>query len=276
MYWVICVVFPDPVSPTTTTIWFSRITCIKSCLLPYTGRNSRCCFMVLVLENSDRFSVGADMWSENLAPCLKLATSISSAVSFFASGSWFGFAVFFKPFAPAPATSSFSSPACFRCFSAFSIAWLFSARVVPVTLPIAVPFISQNRSRDLFSSRFVRTSVSNALPFRAIMAMSLVGSFTGNTLSCFFPPSPTSFSKNGGRVSCTNKITLLSSSVSKSRSTSRTRTTPEFTIRVSSHWSWSAWMVVIFLLCARVIGRPSRLVSRFWYAFSFVSAFPES
>jgi len=25
--WVIWVVFPDPVSPTTTTIWFSRITC---------------------------------------------------------------------------------------------------------------------------------------------------------------------------------------------------------------------------------------------------------
>ena len=26
-YWVICVVLPDPVSPTTMTTWFSRITC---------------------------------------------------------------------------------------------------------------------------------------------------------------------------------------------------------------------------------------------------------
>ena len=79
MYWVICVVFPDPVSPTTTTTLFSRITCIRSSREPYTGRNSRCCFMVFVFANSERAAVGpVDMCVENFAPDLNAAISLSS------------------------------------------------------------------------------------------------------------------------------------------------------------------------------------------------------
>ena len=69
-------------------------------------------------------------------------------------------------------------------------------------------------------------------------------------------------------MSCTSSITFCSSSVSKSRSTSRTRTTPEVTILFSSQALWSAWIDAMRLDCARVIGRPSRRVSRFWYAAS--------
>jgi len=47
-----CVVLPEPVSPTTTTTWFSRMTCSSSSRTVYTGRYCRCCASVLVLANS--------------------------------------------------------------------------------------------------------------------------------------------------------------------------------------------------------------------------------
>ena len=47
-----CVVLPEPVSPTTTTTWFSRMTCSSSSLQPYTGRKRRCSDIVLFLAKS--------------------------------------------------------------------------------------------------------------------------------------------------------------------------------------------------------------------------------
>ena len=52
-YCVNCVVLPDPVSPTTMTTVFSRITLSNSSRTVKTGKNSRCCRMDLVFANSD-------------------------------------------------------------------------------------------------------------------------------------------------------------------------------------------------------------------------------
>ena len=87
MYWVICVVFPEPVSPTTTTMLFSRMTCMRSSRQPYTGRNSLCSFMVFSLANSDRATVLSFMWSPNLAPFLKSSSPSSLSGSSSASRS---------------------------------------------------------------------------------------------------------------------------------------------------------------------------------------------
>ncbi|KAM9915160.1 hypothetical protein OXX59_010631 [Metschnikowia pulcherrima] len=40
---VICVVLPDPVSPTTTTIWFSAITFKSASRAWYAGKDRLCC-----------------------------------------------------------------------------------------------------------------------------------------------------------------------------------------------------------------------------------------
>ena len=253
MYCVICVVFPLPVSPTTITTLFSRITCIRSSRAAKTGRNSRCSRMVFSFANALRATLGASAtWLANFEPARKSASSPSSS-----SFTW-------------SAPSSSVSPACFRARAACSAASSRSLRVVPVTSPIFVPFISQNRSRDLFSSRFSRVVCISAEPLRAMDAMSLVASFTGITVSALCVETPATPSRNGGLVSCTSNITRRSSSVSKSRSTSRTRTTPEVTSRFSSHALWSARTPCIFLLIASVIGRPSPRVRRFWYAASFL------
>mmetsp|Transcript_1864 Transcript_1864/g.6913 ORF Transcript_1864/g.6913 Transcript_1864/m.6913 type:complete len:211 (+) Transcript_1864:4677-5309(+) len=210
MYCVICVVFPLPVSPTTTTIWFSRMTCIKSSRHPYTGKNSRCCFIVFVFANSlCALDFPSFMCSANFEPALK---SISPS---------------------APTTSGLSSSRSLAA-CACTAASVSSAFVVPVIDPILLPFISQNLSRPLFSSRFVRTSFTNALPFRAICAKSLVMSFTGNTVSCCFVNTMRP-SKNGGLVSCTSNIARFSSVSSKSKSISFMRMTPDVIILFSSH-----------------------------------------
>ena len=70
MYCVICVVFPDPVSPTTTTTLFSRITCMRSSLDPNTGRYSRCSRIVFDLANSDRATLFSLRCCANFAPAL--------------------------------------------------------------------------------------------------------------------------------------------------------------------------------------------------------------
>lgn len=46
------VVLPEPVSPTTTTTWFSRMTCSSSSRHPYTGRKRLCSDIVLFLAKS--------------------------------------------------------------------------------------------------------------------------------------------------------------------------------------------------------------------------------
>ncbi len=49
---ITCVVLPDPVSPTTTTTWFSLMTCSSSSRQSKTGRNCRCCCSVLLFAQS--------------------------------------------------------------------------------------------------------------------------------------------------------------------------------------------------------------------------------
>lgn len=46
------VVLPEPVSPTTTTTWFSLMTCSSSSRQSYTGRKRRCSCRVLLLAQS--------------------------------------------------------------------------------------------------------------------------------------------------------------------------------------------------------------------------------
>ena len=100
------------------------------------------------------------------------------------------------------------------------------------------PPSSQNRWRIFCRSRASRICRSRADPFRAFVAMSLVGSLTvGTTSLCTV--NWTRPSRNGGRSWCTSSVTRWAPSSSKVSSASRSAATPDVTSRFSSHAAWS-------------------------------------
>ena len=65
-----CVVFPDPVSPTTMTTEFSRITFSSSSRTVNTGRYSRCSIIVFSFAKSEALSLCPFMCDAKLLLCL--------------------------------------------------------------------------------------------------------------------------------------------------------------------------------------------------------------
>mmetsp|Transcript_2574 Transcript_2574/g.10289 ORF Transcript_2574/g.10289 Transcript_2574/m.10289 type:complete len:244 (-) Transcript_2574:678-1409(-) len=220
MYCVICVVLPEPVSPTTTTIWFSRTTVSSSSRTSNTGRNSRCSRMVFVFANA----LEASCFAMECSPSPNLPLRF-----------------------PAFLLSSASTLASSVCSSSSSSSFCFSLFCAPRRLPSRVLCSSQNRSRLLVASRFSRIVCSTCDPLRARTAMSLVGSLTGSSVSAFMSSAFLFFpARNGGRASCTSSTNLASSSALKSKSTSPCASTPLRPRAVASQAAWSLRAALFF------------------------------
>jgi len=170
---VSCVVFPEPVSPTTIVTWFSLISATSSSRQAATGRKARCCASVRVAAKRD--------WA---------------LADFMCERNWsFLFPFFFLPPPVSSSSSSSSSPSSSAAILAASAS--LSAAVRPVAAPIFEPATSQNRARDCAASRFRRISATSLEPERAMTARSEVGSLTG--LSFFLTLSDKRMVRKGKR-----------------------------------------------------------------------------
>mmetsp|Transcript_49616 Transcript_49616/g.105596 ORF Transcript_49616/g.105596 Transcript_49616/m.105596 type:complete len:264 (+) Transcript_49616:2109-2900(+) len=182
--------------------WCSLRRSNNSSLTWYTGNDLRCSSIVLLFANSD-------------------------CASFF----WFLRA---SPYCPPDLwlKSSSASPS----------SALLSFFLTPNTLPMADPWSSQKRARNLPESASSRTCFTTLEPCLESTAMSEVGSFRGQTASVcsVYTTRP---SKNGGVVSLHCTATRRSSpSLVKSKFTSRRSFRPAWPRRFSSHNSLASFL----------------------------------